>query len=69
MNFKLSNDVTALDDGLEQIWLEINGRNKHNKVLLGVLYQPNFDNVSKIDSFNKMDHIPEKCCVNGKVIL
>ena len=41
LNFKRRADVEEIEPELEHIWLEINGRNKHSKLLLGVMYRSN----------------------------
>ena len=59
MKCKVRNDITKLDDQLEHLWIEIQGKNRHSNVLVGVLYQPNFDNESVIlwmDRFEAVLH-------------
>ena len=41
LNFKRRADVEEIEPELEHIWLEINGRNKHSKLLWGVMYRSN----------------------------
>ncbi|XP_057296305.1 uncharacterized protein LOC130625270 [Hydractinia symbiolongicarpus] len=60
IDFKLRNDITTLHNELEHIWIEINGRNRHSKILLGVFYQPNFDDASKAEWLSKVDIILDK---------
>lgn len=60
IDFKLRNDITTLHNELEHIWIEINGSNRHSKILLGVFYQPNFDDASKAEWLSKVDIILDK---------
>ena len=39
IDFKRRTDIENIEPKLEQIWLEIPGRNKHSKLLLGVMYR------------------------------
>ena len=41
LKFKRRSDVEKIEPELEHIWLEIDGRNKHSKLLLGVMYRSN----------------------------
>ena len=39
IDFKRRTDIENIEPELEHIWLEIPGRNKHSKLLLGVMYR------------------------------
>ena len=39
IDFKRRTDIENIEPDLEHIWLEIPGRNKHSKLLLGVMYR------------------------------
>ena len=39
INYKRRTDIEDIEPELEHIWLEIPGKNKHSKLLLGVLYR------------------------------
>jgi exonuclease III len=39
INFKQRQDIEKLQPDMERIWLEIPGRNKNSKLLLGVMYR------------------------------
>ena len=41
INFKCRTDIEKIEPDLEQIWVEISGRNKNSKLLLGVMYRSN----------------------------
>ena len=41
INFKRRTDIEKIEPELEQIWVEISGRNKNSKLLLGVMYRSN----------------------------
>ena len=39
INFKRRSDIESLQPDLEHLWLELPGRNKHSKALIGVIYR------------------------------
>ena len=39
IDFKRQTDIENIESELEHIWLEIPGRNRHSKLLLGVMYR------------------------------
>ena len=41
INFKRRTDIEKIEPELEQIWVEISGRNKNSKLQLGVMYRSN----------------------------
>ena len=41
INFKRRCDIEQIEPELEHIWVEISGRNKNSKLLLGVMYRSN----------------------------
>ncbi len=45
--FKRHMDVENVEPDLEHIWLEVDGRNRHSKMLLGVIYRS-----ESMDNFN-----------------
>ena len=38
-DFKIHEDLNRLDTPIEQLWLEIKGKNKKSSILLGIVYQ------------------------------
>ena len=53
LNFKRRADVEEIEPELEHIWLEINGRNKHSKLLLGVMNRSNLFYLNHFELFCK----------------
>jgi hypothetical protein len=39
INFKRRSDIESFQPDLEHLWLELPGRNKHSKALIGVIYR------------------------------
>ena len=54
---KMRKDITNINPALEHLWVEIEGKNKHSKLLLNVTYQPNFTNQEKADWLESFDRI------------
>ena len=42
VSYKRRTDIENMAPELEHLWIEIPGRNRHSKMLLGVLYRSNF---------------------------
>ena len=55
--YKLRNDIVNTNTDIEHLWLKVTLRNKSSNLLLGIFYQPNFDNLSKSISLQKFDDI------------
>ena len=55
--YKLRNDVVNTNTDIERLWLEVTLRNKNSNLLLGVFYQPNFDNLAKSIWLDRCDDI------------
>ena len=54
---KLRKDIVNVDPALEHLWIEIDGKNKHSKLLLCVAYQPNFTHQEKAEWLENFDRI------------
>jgi hypothetical protein len=64
INFKRRCDIEQIEPELEHIWVEISGRNKNSKLLLGVMYRSNLmqDFQTWIDkSENIISHLCSVC--------
>ena len=40
MSFNIQRDLGKIDEPIEILWAEVQGRNKNTPVLIGVVYQP-----------------------------
>lgn len=54
---KLRKDIVNISPALEHLWVEIDGKNKHSKLLLCVAYQPNFTHQEKAEWLDNFDRI------------
>ncbi|XP_057305393.1 uncharacterized protein LOC130642322 [Hydractinia symbiolongicarpus] len=54
---KLRKDIVNINPALEHLWVEIDGKNKHSKLLLCVAYQPNFTHQEKAEWLDNFDRI------------
>ena len=57
IKYKLRNDIVNTNTDIEHLWLEVTLRNKNSNLLLGIFYQPNFDNLAKSIWLGKFDDI------------
>ena len=68
IDFKRRNDIESIEPELENLWLEIEGRNRRSKMLLGVVYRS-----ERIQDFNswldKMGNLFSQLNVLWDVIL
>ena len=49
IEFKVRNDILKLDESIEHLWVEIQGRKKNSACLIDVFYQPNSENNKKLE--------------------
>ena len=54
---KIRKDFCSLDTDIEHLWLELQGKNRHSHLLIGVFYQPNFETKSKLEWLKKFDSL------------
>ena len=67
---KVRSDIINLEPDVEHIWLEIEGKNKHSHVLIGNLYQPNFNKTDQLNWLDKFEAMLTKsyfCMVRCQV--
>ena len=62
IKYKLRNDIVNTNTDIEHLWLEVTLRNKNSNLLLGIFYQPNFDNLAKSKWLHKFDDILSYAC-------
>ena len=62
IKYKLRNDIVNTNTDIEHLWLEVTLRNKNSNLLLGIFYQPNFDNLAKSIWLDKFDDILSYAC-------
>jgi len=69
--YKVRNDITNLDKDLELLWLEVNGKKKHSKLLVCVMYQPNFSDQDRYNWIDKFDKVLNNALLNweGNILL
>ena len=46
---KIQKDFCSLDTDIEQLRLELQGKNRHSHLLIGVFYQSNFETKSELE--------------------
>ena len=46
-----------MDNSLEHLWFEVNGKNKKWPYLIGIIYQPSTENAKKIEWIEKIDSV------------
>ena len=51
---KIRKDFYSLDTNIEHLWLELQGKNRHCHLLIGVFYQSNFETKSKLEWLKKL---------------
>ena len=47
MNFNVRQDLGKIDETIEILWIEFQGRNKNTLVLIGVGYEPSSNETEK----------------------
>ena len=57
LKYKIRRDISNIEPDLEQLWVELTFKNKNSLILLGVLYQDNFDSTSKTIWLQKLDTV------------
>ena len=54
---QIRKDFCTLDTDIEHFWLELQGKNHHSHLLIGVFYQSNFETKSKLEWLKKFDSL------------
>ena len=69
IEFMIRNDISKLDESIEHLWVEIQGRKKNSACLIGVFYQPSSENTKKLEWIEKLDSVLSivKSMYNGTV--
>ena len=57
IEFKVCNDRTKLDESIEHLWVEIQGKKINSVCLIGLFYQPSSENNKKIEWIEKLDSV------------
>ena len=60
IKYKERKDIQKLETTIEHIWIEIAGKNRNNKLLLGTFYQPDSDTASKTVWIDKLESLLSK---------
>ena len=54
---RIRKDIVNIDPALEHLWVEIEGKNKHSKLLVCVAYQPYFTHHEKVDWIENFERV------------
>ena len=57
IELKVCNDITKLDESIEHLWVESQGKKINSVCLIGLFYQPNSENNKKIEWIEKLDSV------------
>ena len=57
IEFKVRNGISKLDESIEHLWVEIQGRKKNSACLIGVFYLPSSENNKKLEWIEKLDFV------------
>ena len=57
IEFMVRDDISKLDESIEHLWVEIQGRKKKSACLIGVFYQPSSENTKKLERIEKLDSV------------
>lgn len=57
ISYKVRNDIRKLDESIENLWLEIKGKNKNSSYLFGSFYQPCSVESEKREWLDKLDNL------------
>ena len=57
IEFEVCSDILKLDDSIEHLWVEIQGRKKNSACLIGVFYQASSENNKKLEWLEKLDSV------------
>ena len=48
MSFNVRHDLGKIDESIEILWIEVQGRNRRTPVFIGVVYQPSSNETEKL---------------------
>ena len=67
----MRSDISILDDSIEYLWVEIQGRKNYSACLIGVFYQPSSENNKKLEWIEKLDSVLSivKSNWNGNIMI
>ena len=57
IEFMVRNDISKLDESIEHLWVDIQGRKKNSACLIGVFYQASSENNKKLEWIEKLDSV------------
>ena len=57
MSFNVRHYLGKIDESIEILWTEVQGRNKETTILTGVVYQPSSNETEKLIWFEKFERI------------
>ena len=71
IEFKVRSDISKLDDSIEHLWVEIEGKKKNSACFIGVFYQPSSENNKKLEWIEKLDSVLSivKSNWNGNIMI
>ena len=71
IEFKVRSDISKLDDSIEHLWVEIQGKKKNSACLIVVFYQPSSENNKKLEWIEKLDSVLSivKSNWNGNIMI
>ena len=60
IKYKQRDEINNINNDIEHLWIEVQGKNKHSSVLIGVMYQPNVNDISRNQWLRNFDEILSK---------
>ena len=67
----LRSDISKLDNSIEHLWIEIQGKKKNSACLIGVFYQPSSEDNKNLEWIEKLDSVLSmvKSTWNGNIMI
>ena len=71
MSFNVRHDLEKIDESIEILWIEVQGRNKNTPVLTDAVYQPSSNETEKLIWLEKFERILSEIYIkrNGVIII
>ena len=69
MSFNVRHDVEKVDESIEILWIEVQGRNKSTPVVIGVVYQPSLNETEKRIWLEKFERILTEIYIKWSKVL
>ena len=71
MSFNVRHDLEKIDESIEILWIEVQGRNKNTPVLISVVYQPCLNESEKLIWLKKFEQISTEIYIkwSGVIII